>query len=157
MLRITKLTDYAIVVLTHMAHGNDVPWTARETALQTGLPEPSVRKILKGLARSGVLLSERGTSGGYRLGRPAGLVTVADVIDAVEGPISITDCSGEAVDPCEYSGSCAAEKNWTLINQRVRSALADITLLDMSAPTPALVELGLPRTAASTPESSKAP
>jgi FeS assembly SUF system regulator len=141
MLRITKLTDYAIVVLTHMAHGGEAPWTARETAVQTGLPEPSVRKILKGLARSGVLLSVRGTSGGYRLGRPAALVTVADVIDAVEGPIAITDCSGSAPDPCEYAGSCAAETNWALINREVRAALAGISLSDMAAPRPSLVDL----------------
>jgi FeS assembly SUF system regulator len=143
MLRITKLTDYAIVVLSHLAGQQSGPCTSRGVAGATGLPQPSVSKILKSLARAGVVRSERGVQGGYRLARAPGSVCVADIIDAVEGPISLTECTTERPDGCEYSGACALESTWARINRAVRRALADISLADIAMPeAPRLIQLG---------------
>src|SRR5512147_1492044 len=101
MLRITKLTDYALVVLSHMASRPAQGLTSTSAARLTGIPQPSVSKILKSLARSGVVVSERGAQGGYRLARTASELTVADVIDAVEGPIALTECSAQDSSTCE--------------------------------------------------------
>jgi FeS assembly SUF system regulator len=143
MLRITKLTDYAIIVLSHLAGQSSGPCTSRGVAVATRLPQPSVSKILKSLARAGVVRSERGAQGGYRLAREPGTVCVADIIDAVEGPISLTECSTEHPDGCEYSGACALQSTWARINRAVRRALADISLADLAVPAaPQLVQLG---------------
>jgi FeS assembly SUF system regulator len=145
MLRITKLTDYAIVVLTHMARDVTGSCTSRSLAQITGLPQPSVSKMLKSLARAGVVRSERGVLGGYRLARGPESVSIADVIDAVEGPISLTECSGERSEGCEYAGACALEPTWARINHAVRRALADISLADIAVPVPSepqLIALG---------------
>ena len=136
MLRITKLTDYAIVVLTHMAKDAPGPCTSRSLAEVTGLPQPSVSKMLKSLARAGLVLSERGVLGGYRLASGPESVSIADIIDAVEGPISLTECSGTYSEGCEYAGACALEPIWARINHAVRRALADIRLADIALPTP---------------------
>ena len=142
MLRITKLTDYAIVVLTHMARGGAASWTSREAAVTTGLPQPSVSKILKSLARAGLVKSERGAQGGYRLATRPTHVNIADIIDAVEGPISLTECSSTS-DGCSYSGACGLESAWLRINTAVRTALANISLADIADPKAAqLVQLG---------------
>ena len=142
MLRITKLTDYAFVLLSHMAKRPDRALTSTSAARLTGLPQPSVSKILKSLARAGVLGSERGSQGGYRLVRDSDSLSVADVIDAVEGPISLTACSGDDADTCEYSGSCVLETNWMRINRTIRLALDGISLREMSEPAePRLVAL----------------
>ncbi len=100
----------------------------------TGLPQPSVSKVLKNLARAGVVVSERGARGGYRLSRSADSVTVADVIDAVEGPISLTACSGHDTETCEYAGSCVLETNWARINGTIKDALATVTLSQLATP-----------------------
>jgi FeS assembly SUF system regulator len=143
MLRITKLTDYAIVVLSHLAGQKGGPCTSRGVAGATGLPQPSVSKILKSLAKAGVVRSERGVQGGYRLAREPVSICVADIIDAVEGPISLTECTTERPDGCEYSGACALESTWARINRAVRRALADITLAEIAAPAaPRLIQLG---------------
>ncbi|MBN1612292.1 MAG: SUF system Fe-S cluster assembly regulator [Polyangiaceae bacterium] len=143
MLRITRLTDYAIVVLSHLAGQQSGPCTSRGAARATGLPQPSVSKILKSLAKAGVVRSERGVQGGYRLAREPGSICVADIIDAVEGPISLTECTTERPDGCEYSGVCALESTWARINHAVRRALAEISLADIAMPpTPRLIQLG---------------
>jgi FeS assembly SUF system regulator len=143
MLRITKLTDYAIVALSHMAGQQGGPWTSRGVADATGLPQPSVSKILKSLAKAGIVRSARGVQGGYRLAREPGTICVADIIDAVEGPISLTECTTQHPDGCEYSGACALESTWARINHAVRRALADISLEDIAMPAaPALIQLG---------------
>ncbi len=97
MLRITKLTDYAIVVLSTMIEPTAVDaFAARDVADRSQIPQPTVSKVLKQLARAGLVVSERGKHGGYRLARAAGTISVADIIDAVEGPIAVTECSTRA-------------------------------------------------------------
>jgi FeS assembly SUF system regulator len=108
--------------------------TAKELAEKTGLPQPAVSKILKSLARSKVVASHRGVQGGYRLAREASRVSVADVIEAVEGPVALTDCGDESVPACEFTGQCSVQANWLRINQVVRRALANISVEDMLLP-----------------------
>ena len=103
MLRISKLTDYGTVVLAHLAGGDGQVCSAAEVADATGIAMPTVRKLLKSLARAGLVTSTRGASGGYQLSRPAREISAASVIDALEGPVSITECS--AID-----SSCPAQR-----------------------------------------------
>jgi FeS assembly SUF system regulator len=134
MLRITRLSDYAVAVLGQMASSAEEVQTAKGLAERTGLPQPAVSKILKSLARSKLVQSHRGVQGGYRLARDASHVSVADVIEAVEGPVALTDCGSETLSDCEFQGQCSVQANWLRINQVVRRALANISVEDMVLP-----------------------
>jgi len=134
MLKITRLSDYAVAVLGQLANSAEDVQTAKGLAEKTGLPQPAVSKILKSLARSKLVASHRGVQGGYRLARDASLVSVADVIEAVEGPVALTDCGGESLPACEFTGQCSVQANWLRINQVVRRALANISVEDMMLP-----------------------
>jgi FeS assembly SUF system regulator len=137
VLRITRISDYAIVVLGEVARGAPEVFTARASAEQTGLPLPVVKKILKSLGRAGLVESQRGTAGGYRLGRPATQIALADIIDAIEGPFALTECGqspSETESLCEYVGHCGVHANWSRVNGIVRRALASVTLADMIGP-----------------------
>ncbi len=134
MLRISKMTDYAVVLATHLA-GSREPHAARDLADETQVPEPTASKVLKKLARAGVVVSQRGAKGGYTLARPAERIGVHEVIEAIEGPIAVTECSDESTDSsCEYEPSCGVRANWQRINHAVLEALAKITLADMALP-----------------------
>jgi FeS assembly SUF system regulator len=134
MLKITRLSDYAVAVLGQLANSVECVQTAKGLAEKTGLPQPAVSKILKSLARSKLVASHRGVQGGYRLARDASHVSVADVIEAVEGPVALTDCGGESLPACEFTGQCSVQANWLRINQVVRRALANISVEDMMLP-----------------------
>ena len=94
MLRISKMTDYAVVLATHLA-GAHGAHAARDIALHTQIPEPTASKVLKNLARAGVVTSQRGPKGGYALARPPERIGIHEVIEAIEGPIAVTECSDE--------------------------------------------------------------
>jgi len=134
MLRITRDTDYGIVLLTLMAQHADQPYSATALAKQRRLPLPTVSKILKLLTRAGLLISQRGPQGGYTLARPPAEMSAADIIDALEGPIAITECSAEALHHCTQQADCAMSNHWHRINDAIRAALANISLLEMSQP-----------------------
>lgn len=134
MLRLTRLTDYGIVMLAHLAGREPgASRNARELAQETQLPLPVVSKILKGLSREGLLASHRGAKGGYSLGRPAGEITVPEMIAALEGPIALTECT-QHPGACPQELSCHVRAPWQRINQAVRDALARITLADLAGP-----------------------
>ncbi len=140
MLRLSKLTDYAIVLLGHFAHGGaasalggESAWTARTLADRSKLPLPTVSKVLKTLARAGLLASQRGVAGGYTLTKPAEAVSIADVIIAIDGPIALTECV-ESHELCDLESSCPTKAHWTRINDAVRSALQSLSIRDMTAP-----------------------
>ena len=134
MLRISKMTDYAVVLATHLA-ATDGPHAARDLALHTQIPEPTASKVLKKLARAGVVTSQRGAKGGYALARSAERIGIHEVIEAIEGPIAVTECSDETSDSfCEYETNCGVRANWQRINLAVQSALSEITLADMAVP-----------------------
>ncbi len=136
MIRLTKQTDYGIVLMTQLAASSDSLWSATDLSVATRLPTPMVSKILKLLVRSELLDSQRGAKGGYSLSRPASEISVAEIIAALEGPIAMTECVEESTDECSYESFCGARANWQTINQAVREALEGITLSDMAAPSP---------------------
>ena len=135
MIRMTRLTDYAIVLLTHIARDRDpAVHNSRDLAAAVRLPLPTVNKVLKTLTRKGLLLSHRGVKGGYRLARSPEDVSVAEIISATEGPVAITECSTSVPDSCEHEGLCPLGENWQRINQTILDALDKITLSEMAQP-----------------------
>jgi FeS assembly SUF system regulator len=134
MIRITRQTDYGILLLSHLAHGpiEDVH-TAKDAARMSSIPLPMASKILKALARAGLLVSHRGVKGGYSLAVAADRITIADVIQALEGPIGITECSFNP-GGCEQEPCCPVRTNWQRISVAVRDALGRIPLSDMAVP-----------------------
>lgn len=135
MLRLSKLTDYAVVVLVRLAGVPGVQ-TSPGIAGATGIPEPTVAKVLKSLAASELVASQRGARGGYRLNRPLQAIPIADVITAIDGPIALTACVDGAIPSCEAHALCPMRGRWDPVNQAIQTALASITLADMQA-TPA--------------------
>lgn len=140
MIRITKLTDYAIVLLTIFARDPAQPvHNARDLAAEAHLPLPTVSKILKGLLRGGLLASHRGVSGGYSLARQPEEISVAEIIGVLEGPIGLTECSPDAHGLCNLEAVCPVQSNWQKINHAVLQALKHLTLADMTGPLPRAV------------------
>ena len=130
MLRLSKLTDYAVVVLVRLADTERVQ-TSPGIAATTGIPEPTVAKVLKTLAASGLVASQRGARGGYRLLRMLCEIPVADVIAAIDGPIALTACVDGSPTGCESQGLCPMRGRWDLVNDAIHKALSDISLADM--------------------------
>jgi len=143
MLRITKLTDYAVLILADLVRLEAKDSSAApDVAGRTRIPAPTVSKVLKLLGRRGLVVSERGKNGGYRLARDATTVTVAEIVYAVEGPIAVTECSTASKGHCGHEGSCPTETNWLRINDAIRQTLRGITLADMVRPNlPVLIPL----------------
>ena len=133
MLRLSKLTDYAVVVLLRLSTAEccDGVQTSPGIAAATGVPEPTVAKVLKALTVAGLVASQRGARGGYRLLRPVEGIAIADVIAAIDGPIALTACVDGAPTPCEVQGLCAVKGRWDLVNEAIRGALGRITLAAM--------------------------
>ncbi|MCX7086172.1 MAG: SUF system Fe-S cluster assembly regulator [Methylococcales bacterium] len=134
MLRVSKLTDYATVILSLMAKEDAQVRTAVDLAAVTGIAIPTVSKILKLLVNAKVLISTRGAKGGYALARNPEAITIANVISALEGPIALTECS-ISQQGCEQVSGCDIRGNWNLINQAIHHALESVTLADMIKPS----------------------
>ncbi len=132
MIRLTKLTDYGIVLMSHLAAEPTELMTASSLSQATQLPLPTVSKILNALSREGLLVSHRGVNGGYGLVRGPRDISVADVIAAMEGPIAMTECSD--LGECEQESFCMVRGNWQRINDAVRNALNGISLEEMAHP-----------------------
>lgn len=130
MLRLSKLTDYAVVVLVRLSSVDGVQ-TSTGIAAATGIPEPTVAKVLKILASGGLVSSQRGARGGYRLNRPLSAIAIADVIAAVDGPIALTACVEASTTGCEALGLCPMRGRWDPVNDAIHRALSNITLADM--------------------------
>ena len=145
MFRLNRLTDYAVVLLTQMASRPAELRSAQAVAEQGGLPLPTVAKLLNALAREGIVASHRGASGGYTLGRSAAAISVADIVQALEGPIALTACVEGSVEPCQVETLCPMAGNWNKVNQAIREALASVTLAEMAA-GPAVPRHGLNET-----------
>ena len=133
MFRIAKLTDYGIVLLTHFAsHPEREALNARELSQETHLPFPTVGKLLKTLVHGELLVSHRGTNGGYRLARRPTEINVAQIISILEGPIEITECNTPGT--CGQEPSCPVQSNWRLINGAIREALEKVSLAEIAIP-----------------------
>jgi FeS assembly SUF system regulator len=133
MLRLSRLTDYAVVALVRLGRCDGVA-TTPGIAAGIGLPEPTVAKVLKALTVNGLVVSTRGAHGGYRLSRPLAAISIAEVIVAVDGPIALTSCVDGAVG-CESQSLCPVAGRWDPVNDAIREALTNITLADMEAAT----------------------
>ena len=137
MLRIGKLTDYAIVVLAHMArHAHRCVHPATDLAVGTGAPLPTVQKVLKTLAKEGVVTSMRGARGGYALAADPADTSLMRILEAMEGPLSMTECALPHGGGCQDVGHCGLGAHWPLINETVRGALEQVTLLELSRTRP---------------------
>lgn len=148
MLRISKLTDYGTVLLAHLATNREAVCSATDVANATGIAVPTVSKLLKSLGRCGLVTSTRGTNGGYKLARDPRDISAADIIDALEGPVSITECSASD-SQCEHEGVCSVGGAWQQVNVAIRRALDDVSLRDLrrtNSPTPRFRFAGLPIT-----------
>lgn len=130
VLRVTKLTDYATVVLTVLASRPDAVLSAAELAERAGLEGPTVSKLLKPLAQAGLVEGFRGVHGGYRLARPASAISLVEIVEAMEGPLAMTECSLDHGE-CGISGHCGVRANWRRINDVVADALRSVTLAQM--------------------------
>ena len=133
MIRLSKLTDYAVVILSFMAKDTTKVRAAMEIASTTGIALPTVSKILKLLVNAKMLISTRGAKGGYELARVPENITIASIISALEGPIALTECS-ISQQGCEQASGCEIRGNWGLINQTIHNALESVTLADMNSP-----------------------
>ena len=137
MLRLSKKADYALIAMKHLAlHSDRGAASAREIAEQYDIPIELLAKVLQRLVRRGLLALHQGTRGGYRLARQAGLVSVADVIQAIDGPVAITACSTEDGRCDQYSRCNVRDPLWR-VRERILSALGECTIAELAADPPA--------------------
>lgn len=132
MLRITKLTDYATVILASISEREGALVSASEVAERTGIALPTVSKLLKELQRASLVRSTRGARGGYRLARPAGEITAAQIIDAVDGPVALTECASDH-GQCDIEASCQVGHSWQQVSMAIRRALQELPLTTLIA------------------------
>jgi FeS assembly SUF system regulator len=135
VLRVSKLTDYAVVVLSRLEAEGGVQ-TAPGIAAGTGLGEPTVAKVLKMLSQAGVVEGQRGARGGYRLLRPLDRLPLSEVIVAIDGPIALTACVDGGSGHCESECMCPVRGRWDPVNAAIRSALSGITVARIASPAP---------------------
>jgi FeS assembly SUF system regulator len=140
MLRLSKLTDYATVILSVMAKDASRVCAAMEIANVTGIALPTVSKILKALLNANVLISTRGAKGGYALATTPDNITVASIISALEGPIAVTECS-ISLQGCEQAAGCNISGHWNVINRAIYNALESVTLADLIKPQETLIPI----------------
>jgi len=131
MLRISRLTDYATVLLATLAGEPERVQTATALAEQTHIAAPTVSKLLKQLQRAGLVTSTRGLHGGYQLARPASQISAAAILDALEGPVAITDCAAGHGN-CEIEAGCRVSRVWQRVNLAMRRALYDVSLAQLA-------------------------
>ena len=133
MIILSRLADYGVIVATFLAADGERQVTASAAAAATQLPQATVAKLLKALARAGLVTATRGASGGYRLAREAAAISLAEVVAAIDGDIGLTQCSVH-VDDCARTNYCPTRPHWAAINRAVGTALAAITLEEMVTP-----------------------
>ena len=135
MIRLSRLTDYGIVLLTQLAGRPEMEiHNAGDLAAAVGLPRPTVSKILKALVREGLLVSRRGVRGGYSLARRPEEISMADIIHALEGPIAMTECVTDEPGCCDLEALCPTRVPWQKINLAIQEALQKVSLMDMAQP-----------------------
>lgn len=134
MIRLTNLADYAVVVMTVAARCPDGRLSATSVAGRTSIPVPTVAKLMGTLARAGLLSASRGVAGGFALARPPEQVSVAEIVEAVDGPIALTNCLTGKSHDCSITGLCTVRGHWGPINHAVRAALDAVTLADLLRP-----------------------
>lgn len=132
MIKLGKMTDYAIAVMGQLALGDlESSYSAHHLAGKTGIPEPTVAKVLKLLSRGNLVTSQRGAAGGYKLVKLAAQVSIGEIITAMDGPISIVACVDGHKENCGMWGTCPTKGNWDRVNEAIKSALASVMLAEM--------------------------
>ncbi|MXP47843.1 SUF system Fe-S cluster assembly regulator [Altererythrobacter luteolus] len=132
-MRLSNLADYAVVTMTAAArHCGGGRVSAAELAQEIQLPAPTVQKVVSKLTAAGLLRSVRGAKGGLQLARPAAAITLADIVEAIEGPIALTACVDSGAHDCGLEQNCAVRPHWPIVNQALRGALADIRLTQLA-------------------------
>ncbi len=132
-MRLSSLADYAVVMMSACArHCGQARLNTLLLAEETGIPQPTVQKLVSKLSHAGLLRSVRGAGGGFKLARPAAAVTLADIIEAIEGPIAMTSCVDTGKHDCGLEGSCKVQPHWPVVNDAVRGALANINLTSLT-------------------------
>jgi len=134
-MRLSSLADYAVVMMSAAARhcGGLARLNATLLAEETGLPLPTVQKLVSRLSAAGLIESTRGTGGGFRLARPAAAISLADIVEAIEGPIAMTACVDNGSHDCCIEESCRVKPHWNVVNGAVRGALAGVSLASLSA------------------------
>ena len=134
-MRLSNLADYAVVTMSAAArHCGGARVSAAQLAQETGLPSATVQKLVSKLSAAGLLRSVRGAGGGLKLARPAAAISLADIVEAVEGPIAIASCCEEGRHDCALEGACAVQPHWAQVNTTLRSALAAVPLTQLARP-----------------------
>lgn len=132
-MRLSNMADYAVVVMSAASrHCGSARVSATELAAETGLALPTTQKLVSILSKAGLLRSARGTGGGIMLARPAAAITIADIIEAVEGPIAMTSCVDTGKHVCLMEGNCRVRPHWAVVNDAVRGALAGVALTSLN-------------------------
>lgn len=133
-MRLSSMADYAVVTMSAASrHCGFARVSATELAAETGLPAPTVQKLVSKLTAAGLLRSVRGAGGGLQLARPAAAITLADIVEAVEGPIALTACTPHGKHDCALEPTCNVRPHWAGVNEAMRGALANIPLTQMAA------------------------
>ena len=128
-MRLSSMADYAVITMSAAArHCGGVRVSATQLADETGLPAPTVQKLVSRLTAAGLLRSSRGVGGGLKLARPAAAISLADIVEAVEGPIALTACVEKGSHDCGREACCTVRPHWNLVNQTLRGALAGVPL-----------------------------
>lgn len=135
MIKLSKMTDYAVVILADMAERKTEQTSAAMIAQSTKLPEPTVSKVLKLLARQNIINSARGAAGGYSLNKTPDQINMAHVITATDGPIALTACVDESTECCERAQNCSIKGQWNPLNRAMISALENVSLSEMMGGT----------------------
>jgi FeS assembly SUF system regulator len=131
MVRISRLTDYATVILATLAGEPDRVLNAHHLAAATRIAPPTVSKLLKQLQRARLVTSTRGQHGGYQLARPAAQISAAAILDALEGPVALTDCAA-GTGQCEIEETCRVARVWQRLNAAIRRSLSEVTLAQLA-------------------------
>jgi FeS assembly SUF system regulator len=132
-MRLSNMADYAVVVMGAAArHCGGARTCATQLAAETGIALPTVQKLVSILSKAGLLRSVRGAGGGIQLARPAAAITLADIIEAVEGPIAMTSCVDTGSHSCAMEGICSVQPHWSVVNNAVRGALAGVSLTSLT-------------------------
>ncbi|MDC3234485.1 SUF system Fe-S cluster assembly regulator [Candidatus Puniceispirillum sp.] len=134
MLRLNRMTDYAILVLGALARRHGETLASGHLAQVTDLAQPTVAKVLKMLLAANLVETQRGVRGGYRLKKILAQISLVDIVEAMEGPIAVTDCIEGARQPCPASNCCCMRRHWNHVNLAIRKALTDVTLEDLINP-----------------------
>jgi FeS assembly SUF system regulator len=132
-MRLSSMADYAVVTMAAAArHCGHARVSAAEIAEETGLPVPTVQKLVSRLTSAGLLRSSRGIGGGLKLARPAAAITLADIVEAVEGPIALTSCVDQGKHDCGLESACQVKPHWPVVNAALRGALAGVALTQLA-------------------------